>query len=1772
MAWSWLGLLIGFALPLLVFIAAYFASSYLNPRLREVALALLAGLGALFSSITIIILIFSSPYWRDGTRIVWSGMQAHGEPLLIGGKQEETAIGWPNGAVFPKLKVIPQPNRPKASMDISGGGAFIFDEQKKRFLNGKAVTVGSTEKFGEYQIRVNRFGRNWRFWRWFSSEVEILDLEGQSLAGFTLRENRTRQLGTLLPGSLSEPLTHLDKIGDREKLEDWARDVWVIRIDKDRLYVLTGKDSATSDCELPAELTVKWVNLTLPIKISVDRANTTLDFASPWRFSSPLPPQKIDGCPEQKNSSPNNSSVMITSHTAPCMAALVLPFGHLAGNIQQTATIDLSTHKFNTPGAIDSEIPAKCPPGVKCETQRVGTSHINIQGRGAFSFYLTTVSDLPSRKGIAALIFLAFILFAGGLALVFPRMPATNRWVVYGLITTIWLFLSFRLLLAFRYALDPASLDRLSVMGITRAVFGLMIVPGLLLLWTRLRCDRYQRPADEGEARQAMLYALCYLLGLLSCGLGALYFTARLWSGLPDSYYNSIGDIFTLQGLAFIGIAGLFTLLLALHIKFLYKPDTNGSLVRLFVEPWYAAEKYHARSREFWDKHLNRTARELFAYVFGGVLAFLIFVALFLLARALPGDKVAQELAVPIIFYWTAILWIGLKLYLISHTPMSGQTIRLIISGIVMISLPAIAVPIAISDFGSILPILAILLPLIAVLLAGRSFRAGLTILGSGLFIFIAGILLPATLTLLILIFGLLLGVILARRAYKAGLVVAFSVILLFGFGGWFYQNLEGMILPNVKYISLAGEHGQGRVFARLLNYKKGSLAQQYAVLSNNVMGGEGLPYQELLNGNQHTWENKAIAHEGDLFGKGFGGAPVHRSQVRRDTLQYDSVFSFFVLSEYGFIGGLLLIFMYACPLLIISLGGRDRFDAGYALALIIAGAFLIECLYHAGMNLGAFPMSGRNLPMLSVNSPSDLLRWTLLWGLALQTIFWRYEGGGRIKSSATSLISGGGAQEDSSDAIKGGAAQPDGSATLAPREPLWAYSIPIWVLPALTALAVLINGWGVLREKKEFEKFNYEVILNEVKWYLENGVIEFNKQTKKLVLRKQRLDDPDAEDFIRQEVERFNSRTERERLEEIREQREKEFEDELRKVNSTAEYQQLIKEIGTWRYPEPKHSIFRMIPLHDEDGNIYNYKVTTNPNFNVSYSFKVGRTANEMPRVTYGGELLLGPAWVSGRYQTAINPSAPLPWIAYMQDALDAEWQRLKVPATARKIYGQLTLNKSLQDAAMKFMAAKGMELHETQIKSNVGSSNYRDKLPPRVALSIVSLPKGETLALGGWPRMTSLQSGWRQEQVNVAGAAQRYWLPSAQWLEREAPQSIAARYRGDRNFDRSVVMGSSTKPLWAAAVLKIHPKLSDYLRVTSAGSEESDVFGLRIEGKPWDLNGQGNGWVDFRGYLRQSDNRYQVRLGFLGLAIKDGNSIKSAGNSLSPNESLSGDQRPWGKYPQFLPSIKIGEKNSPMMVALGPNPGEPNTVLANSDLAKALRDMFSINVAGVLTSTGEKREFSFRRSFWTGDENDDLNLAETEVTSLFNQISPEAPDFAFDRLYEPREYVTMLLGGGTNLWANVDFAAAFGSCLTGRPVIAHIGRGAENVQTLEGRKLLDPEIASKIRQGLKDVVEDRSGTAYEDMSTSKALEVFKEYTFYAKTGTLKVDEDNSATSRIVLAMIKWKNEKKGEVASGIVFSVAAERGGKRTAARWLNDFISANKETIAKLLKEQR
>jgi hypothetical protein len=369
----------------------------------------------------------------------------------------------------------------------------------------------------------------------------------------------------------------------------------------------------------------------------------------------------------------------------------------------------------------------------------------------------------------------------------------------------------------------------------------------------------------------------------------------------------------------------------------------------------------------------------------------------------------------------------------------------------------------------------------------------------------------------------------------------------------------------------------------------------------------------------------------------------------------------------------------------------------------------------------------------------------------------------------------------------------------------------------------------------------------------------------------------------------------------------------------------------------------------------------------------------------------------------------------------------------------------------------------------------------------------------------------------------------------------------------------------------------LDQQLLVRGAGGEESTAFGIVIPGQAWKLNSQSEKWIDFRSYLKQSDNRYHVRLGLLGFAESDGGKVKSAGASASQDEALNGGGTPWQQYPLFAPPVHLTSNQhriemQPFAAERQPN-SSGTTSLADSELAKILRGMFSVNIRTASTAPGTTaRELSFRRSFWTKNENDDL-FGASEVRDIFDNISPQVPDFAFDRLTRPRDFVTMLFGGGTNLWANVDLAAAFGSCLTGKTVLAHIVKNNEPVQALETRKILDPKLSYKLHGPLNAVAEESGGTAFKALQTNQALAFLKTagVQIYAKSGTLKADEGAIATSRIVLALVKWKDEKAGEVDTGLVFSLVAEQGNTGKAAEWLREFIVRNQTEISRLMSRR-
>ena len=1738
-ALSWLWLLLGFVIPLVVFLILALRINFRTSRLVMLACGV-----ALAPAITIWSLIFSSPYFREGTQIAWTGLRATGSPLSIGGKPEESVVGWPTNAEEPQLVLHPAATGvSQLTLEIKGGGAFVFNEQNKQVLNGEPINIGSTRQIGDYQIRVNRLGLS--LTKMLSSEVEVLDAQGNSLAGFTLRENRTRSLRVLIA---SAPIDNQDDeaareqaVAARQKLEEWAADIWLFRQDSEKVQVLSRNSAQRLDLPGDTTLSVRWPTMTLTFDVSASRlpngvAQEQLSFKSPWRLASPLPPSELAGCQKPPGSSSPDLRFMLVGNARPCDIAFVLPLGGEAGELRQEITISSETAKFTTPDAVDNEKPRPHPPNVKIQRNDIGTSQVS-RSQGPYTFDLATVKNLPSGPWTLILILMAYGVFCGGLALALPRMIYTNRLIVSGLAMVAWNLLCFRLLLSFRYALDPVSLDAHAVEGVTLAFIGLTVVPGLILLIARLRNDRFDGPAKETEQNRALALALGYLGALIATGVLALYASARLWTELPDSYYPGFFDYLFSSRVTFVVIILLTIFFIAVHIRYLYLPDdsegeTKGKIAGIFVSSWYSIETFFREAKTFWEERLTGGVKPQLWYFAGGIIAFVLYVFLFYFVRlVLPGNKTAQEMSVPVLFFLLTLIWLGLALFFRSRSkknplPWTSYFV-LAVAGIVMITGPSVMLPLLIGDFGSIVPVLAVVFPLTWLLI----------------------LVLPT----------------------KARLCVILSVALIFAGGIFLYKNVEGLIIPFHKQLvsvvpaSVApwvpGATSGGRFFARLLNYKEGVGAQRFAITANSIVGGEGLPYQELLNGNQHTWENRAIAHQGGWPGMGFGRAPTRLSHVRQDTLQYDSVFSFFIVSEYGLMGGILLMLLYALPLVLVFLGGRLRFDGGYAIAYIIATMFLLEALYHMGMNMGSFPMTGRNLPLLSVNSPTDLIRWTLLFCLAVTVIFWRYKGKGELHPESPSLISNSPASQP--------AASPD-RLSFGGGEPLLKYVVLFFLIPILFVSAVLYSSWGVVDdENNELETYNYKAMMEDVRYYLQNGIIEYVDG--RLKLKRDRLEDADEKSFLEREIVRFNVEDPVEKEERFRKEYIGELNQKLRAVRSLAEYNDALRELAYRRPPEARRNIFRVKVKIDEEGNLVEQTVEPNPDFNISFSFQDDSISRGNSIVRYGGQAIIGPAWIRGRVRTVTNPETKLPWVAQLRDAvLSKEGRAMQNGASG----WTLSLNPTLHEAAADFVTAKGLQLHEGLLASqrSVHSNEplaYVKNLPQRVALSVLDLKDGKTLALGGWPRMTSAQRQWVLSSVATDSGRKSFWIPTNQWLEREAPGAFRTRYGGERNFDRALVMGSSTKPVWAAAVLKTHPNLGQTLHVRGAGGEEGSAFAIRFPGKGWQLNSRTGDWVGLYDYLKTSDNRYHVRLGLLGLSSGNGTTVDSGGRSGSTDESLSATREPWGMYPAFVTPIKVVNSSGQLQMS---SLGEvPNQSLANSELAKNLRGMFSISMNRVQRGMEQVSEFGPRRSFWTKDESSDLVRDTSLGVSAFDSISPYAPDFAFDRLTLPRDYITMLLGGGNNLWSNVDLAAAFGSCVLGKPVIAHIVEDDRPVTPLPERQRLNQAVAALLRPGLSAVAESEGGTAYNGLHSGNALSSLRSagVRIYAKTGTLRAGEDEIATSRIVLALVRWKNESAGEIEAGMVFSLVAEEARGGTATDWLRDFIVANEAEISRLLR---
>jgi cell division protein FtsW (lipid II flippase)/cell division protein FtsI/penicillin-binding protein 2 len=1687
-------------------------------------------------------------------------------------------VGWPNGSFTPSLRALSVTNG-VAALEVDEGGAFVWDDSRKTFLGGTLLVSGTDHTIdglivrpkSELQINIGSL---------FADVVEVLNQKNEILARFSLpakpRRPRVLPLRSLVEanGATSpEEAKRLVEVGK------WAADKRLLLAPTGETRLL-GTDPYRVECRLVCKLSLLWPNQQLPLRVSGDGARLGITFLPPWRIASPLPPQPESG--ERK--------FTLTAVPRPDDIAFIIPLGHAIPDSRPSLTIGRDAEGkpvFTGPGAIVGSNPppsylpqdAKTPPNPNDFAANV-TSQIPILfDRTAFTF--ATVNDLPSPKGLLLLVFLALATYGLGLLMIGARSPnPTTRWVIYGLSACLWNLLVFRLLLASRFALDPTRLDTLTVKGVTLALTAIAVVPGLFLLWARLRADLNARLLAFSQANSASVatsvggpYNPAYLRSLIFLGVLIIVFVVEFWR-TPYLWSNPPAAPSVLLVSPFIFLAVyLFLLINCVHLSYL--PGLSRPKWLLFILPLRFDASLGKRGQRLWTQFAHepriRPVRLVWwvtaigiALVFlvlavrlqpasgllgnvGTVLALVvtavallwilsrlvhrslgklcaasvIFLVVPSLARMLPGSvrEIAQEVVALFVFSLVpALFWLSLTL--IHHRP--GNQVpwsRIIFLTITAVLLPVFAMPKFLGDMGSGFATFPLFLAVALILALTPSWRASTAILGM-----------------------LLCGFLIAGISYR-----------------YFSQWLPG-----------AAE-------VRLVTYWQGSEIERLIPWARATRGGEGISLQRLRDAYQHVWESKAIAHEGEWWGVGYGNAPTHLSQVRQDTIQFDSLFSFFVASEHGVPGGLSLLLLFVVPLALVSFGAwQSRMDFGYAGTLLVFAWLFLEAVLHAGMNLGTFPFTGRGMPVINVNSTSDLLRWLLLFAFAAQLLHWRDPDGDSERTAedtkSITSIDGTGATQT----------QPVGvTKTTLKINPLqWSprgfRAVIATCLVLLPLLVITVNHARLILDKDFPRTFEWAGVLGRIRNMIEDQVLLVNQKDRTIEPDWRKLPGdfnvPDGA-LIKQEILRFNALPPDERLDE---QSTTAYNNRIRNIGTTAEYDRLLNDLRLeslthWRDNRP--GLFRLLPPERQtDGitvqEVGGYRLTTNSAFNARFSFRTGMIKEDIPRVKFSdGETLIGPAWVGGRWIAAFVPEHSVPWTLLLARTLTVE-QNCFGRGQVTPCEATLTLDRTLHEAATRFVSIKGRQSHQEILSKGGGRVAGQGPLPPRVALAVIKMGTGETVALGGYPRMTS-SPYWQP----AAGSGE--WLPPARWVEQQAPDAIRSLYGGDRNFDR-IVVGSTTKPLLAAAVLQVHPRLNDQLRVRGTGSSESDVFGIPLS-QGWHVTPRSE-WVDFKQYLTDSDNRYHVRLGFLGLADEIGNDVVASGDSPSVSESmrLGSDPVPWRKYPRFAPQLQFSHRT-------------PDTLnnLTRTSLASHLEHMFAINPGG--------KPLGARVSFWTKNEDDDL-IAHTNVNSTrpaeeparpttagFVAISPVAPNLRLDGLSDPRDYVSLLLGGRTNLWSNVDLAAAFATTVTGKSLAAHIVQSDNAFHYLAARENF-AQTAEKLRPGLSSVVTNGTFRAalldgkHDPAGGQRALTLLKSlaaanYRIYAKTGTLQTTPTGSSdkaryTSRIVLAIVRW-DPRPDSAPSGLVFSLVAEMTDEGNASRWLGEFLVNNENEIRRLLQ---
>ncbi|HEX6085058.1 MAG TPA: hypothetical protein VF266_11070 [Thermoanaerobaculia bacterium] len=1716
--------------------------------------------------------LISVAEWPRATQVAWTGAQAadrESGTLTIGGPEHSAVTGWPNGSFWPEVQLIPAGEGMR--LRTRGGTALV--RVGGEYVNGEGVKLGDGGKqLGKFSIEYAR--RGWLFRRKLmigrTTQGEPLIVVDPPPAHPT----RARSLDSLLVSRLND----LRRSGRIElttvhALEQWAGSYRVLMPDDDELRLIHDRESMRELAipRSPVQVEILWPRRRLVMRATNDGGAARVTFAPPWTRTTSLPPFEND-----------RSTLTFAREAAAGANTFLLPLGHGAAEFRHTAAMQISEEglpRFRDGADLGkapvrrgpswmqqrnkSAIARALEPNRSLSSLRVPLVVRNAPAERGLLLTITTVRDLPTPRALLIALFVAWLALVAFVASIAfgrtQRLRLRDLWAIGGILVAVWSILLVRVLLAVRYLLTPTAVDEVTAKGLAGSLAALVIVPGFIALAVRLWV--HHRPGHEGglkpaphvewasarsphvewaSARSALATTAVALTLVLGAIIEFVVMPRQILPNLSELFLPSAFDklllvVYLVSAAAIVsalkGFGNLWqwpyratfeagrTFWQTLSVEEQQPPDPNA-FKRYTIQP----------VRRVFEALLSPQLKPLF-------LGWCVTAVLILIASRIAPEYVRQIVAPFWMVGIPALLLLArpvanaqdaLKVLDPGGAPAVEPTLADTIATVVVLLFAPVAIMLGVlGDFGAIYSVLAFWFPLALLLLLTTSVRLAATLL-------------------LVLVMGLALS-------YQA-LIGTYAIA----------PGTTEHILSRVEVM----RHGPAAQ-EWLLDLEAPSAADARSVTAANVR-----------NALVHEWEHMAMVRKGGWTGLGYNHAPASQSFIRQDTIQYDSVYSFFISGEHGVLGGLLLMLLFAAPVAFLLMRSK-RLRVGDLLAIAIAAGLLGEALVHAAMNVAQLWFSGRNLPLLATASNSDVLRWALLLGLMCQALLWasglRADSFDTIPSTAVTRTHvfdpefGERRRRWVNRAVMAGIVLLGFLVAYATRDFAWfalALTIPLAMLlrrreyaalallPALVVLVLVVRGSVRALRNSEFDVLTWSRLLKRVDEMHDAGMLRFDPKTQRILFRNgdgDFTDRPTGATLLEAEVLRFNSLPANLRMDGGRAALPAAF---FSGVTDPGTYSRRMYELWqreTELNARTRPSVFAVQRVeNDAEGTAEtSFEVTGNPDYNIMHSFADARDESEVQPVSIRGRngdvQLLGKAWVMGQWVYAPTQDARrlgLGWMEPFGDAL------LRVPPERRARLGKLTLEAELQKLTQATVDAAGREIH-----SNLIAAGAVSPLPPRVAFTIMRGTTGEVLAMSSWPHAAA-SDRWSSRTVTHGG---RTWVerqPPSSWLDATAPRALASRHAVDHNF-AALEMGSAAKPFWATAALAVRPQLDRQLwtrngdcdRVVEKRCYERQMFGVEI-GRGWQVTAYPARWVDFSTYLAASDNRYHTRLGMLAVArVNDGAIADDGrGRSRSGRESLNARPVAWDRYPA-LPDGMAHTRDKPQAIAN----------LHEQPLAARMRDLFGVRT-GAPAAEGELRRHHV--SFWSGNEADDLRTSDAlEPLAI---VSPEAVDLRLNRITRTRDFIAVLLGGSTSRWSNVGAAAAFSSWAMQRPVVPHMVAGVE-AKPLASRAFDDDAkaAAEKLRAGLQRVLNE--GTAIAIKSQLRGLRA--RYDVYAKTGTLATVDPDRPTSRILLIVVA--RDDRGRVRNAVTLSFVAERTSPGFATAQLGRFIDNHEAELLRLLE---